>query len=90
VRLALLSDLHGNTDRYLVSGQRPYPTLSDVAADTTLISRLVEVARSFAWTQGALMQAFDAYSCASCLTPQRPAAAPLRYLRHRLKLRLQR
>jgi predicted phosphodiesterase len=29
--------VQGNTDRYVVSGQRPYPTFADVAADTTLI-----------------------------------------------------
>jgi putative phosphoesterase len=44
--------VQGNTDRYVVTGQRPYPSFEDVAADTTLIPRLVEVAHSFAWTQG--------------------------------------
>jgi predicted phosphodiesterase len=49
--------VQGNTDRYVVSGQRPYPTFAHVAADTTLIPRLVEVAHSFAWTQGVLTSA---------------------------------
>jgi putative phosphoesterase len=49
--------VQGNTDRYVVSGQRPYPTFADVAADVTLIPRLVEVAHSFAWTQGVLTSA---------------------------------
>jgi 3',5'-cyclic AMP phosphodiesterase CpdA len=49
--------VRGNTDRYVVSGQRPYPTFADVAANVTLIPRLVEVAHSFAWTQGVLTSA---------------------------------
>lgn len=44
--------VQGNTDRYVVTGQRPYPSLADAAARTELIPRLVEVAHSFAWTQG--------------------------------------
>ena len=44
--------VQGNTDRYVVTGQRPYPTFADAAADSSLIPRLVEVAHSFAWTQG--------------------------------------
>ncbi|MBI5300784.1 MAG: metallophosphoesterase family protein [Chloroflexi bacterium] len=44
----------GNTDRYLVTGELPKPSLADVAQDATLLPKLVEVARSFAWTQGAL------------------------------------
>src|SRR5687767_10140277 len=41
--------LQGNTDRYVVTGERPYPQLADVAADSELLPRLVEVARTFAW-----------------------------------------
>jgi len=54
-RLTALSNvrfLQGNTDRYVVTGERPYPQLDDVAADTELLPRLVEVAQTFAWTQG--------------------------------------
>lgn len=44
--------VQGNTDRYVVTGQRPFPTLADAQADPRLLPRLVEVAHSFAWTQG--------------------------------------
>jgi putative phosphoesterase len=49
--------VQGNTDRYVVTGQRPYPSFEDVAADTSLIPRLVEVAHSFAWTLGVVTAA---------------------------------
>jgi putative phosphoesterase len=54
-RLAALPNslfVRGNTDRYVVTGQRPYPSLADAEADPFLSPRLVEVAHSFAWTQG--------------------------------------
>ena len=54
-RLAALPNSHfvqGNTDRYVVTGQRPYPSLADIEANLCLWPRLVEVAHSFAWTQG--------------------------------------
>jgi predicted phosphodiesterase len=44
--------IQGNTDRYVVTGQRPYPSFADVESNSRLIPRLVEVAHSFAWTQG--------------------------------------
>jgi putative phosphoesterase len=44
--------IQGNTDRYVVTGQRPYPSFADVESDPGLIARLVDVAHSFAWTQG--------------------------------------
>lgn len=56
-RLARLPNarfVRGNTDRYLVTGDLPKPSLNDVEQDTTLLPKLVEVARSFAWTQGAV------------------------------------
>lgn len=46
--------VRGNTDRYTVSGDRPPPTIADAAANPSLIARLVEMAGTFAWTQGAL------------------------------------
>ncbi len=46
--------VQGNTDRYLVTGERPCPHVDDALADPALVPRLVEVAASFAWTQGAL------------------------------------
>ncbi|HEY8969151.1 MAG TPA: metallophosphoesterase family protein [Puia sp.] len=54
-RLALLPGLRmirGNTDRYVVSGDRPSPTLDEARQDPTLLPSLVEVANTFAWTQG--------------------------------------
>jgi len=56
-RLYALPNVHitrGNTDRYLVTGERPYPHLDDIAQDPSLLQRYVEVAQSFAWTQGAI------------------------------------
>jgi predicted phosphodiesterase len=46
--------VRGNTDRYLVTGERPGPTLEAAQADPRLAPELVEVAGSFAWTQGYL------------------------------------
>jgi hypothetical protein len=49
--------VQGNTDHYVVTGQRPYPSFADAAANPDLIPRLVEVAHSFAWTQGVVTAA---------------------------------
>ncbi len=46
--------VRGNTDRYLVTGERPGPTPEAAQADPRLMSKLAEVAASFAWTQGYL------------------------------------
>jgi putative phosphoesterase len=54
-RLAALPNVRfvrGNTDRYAVTGERPPPTLAEAQADPHLVPQLVEVAHSFAWTQG--------------------------------------
>src|SRR5262245_26471365 len=59
-RLAALPNVQyvrGNTDRYVAVGDRPPPTLADVAADPRLLATLVEIAGTFAWTQGALTAA---------------------------------
>lgn len=56
-RLARLPNarfVRGNTDRYLVTGELPKPSLEDVEQDPTLLPKYIEVARSFAWTQGAV------------------------------------
>jgi len=42
----------GNTDRYVVTGERPDPTPQAAQADPSLVPRVVQVAGSFAWTQG--------------------------------------
>jgi predicted phosphodiesterase len=44
----------GNTDRYLVTGERPKPTFDEVQQDPALLTRFVEVGQNFAWTQGVL------------------------------------
>jgi predicted phosphodiesterase len=56
-RLAKLPNarfIRGNTDRYLVTGERPPPYLQDVAADIGLLPVLVEVSQAFSWSQGAV------------------------------------
>lgn len=56
-RLAALPNariVQGNTDRYLVTGERPYPSADEAFGDQQLIERRVEVHSSFAWTEGAL------------------------------------
>lgn len=47
----------GNTDRYVVTGERPSPTFAAVESDPRLLPLLVDVAQSFAWTQGAITAA---------------------------------
>ena len=49
--------IRGNTDRYVAFGDRPEPTISDAQADPTRLSALVEVANTFAWTQGMITSA---------------------------------
>ena len=54
-RLAQLPNAHfvrGNTDRYLVTSERPPPTIEQAEANPKLWKTLVEVADSFGWTQG--------------------------------------
>lgn len=48
------SFVRGNTDRYVVSGDRPSPSLADVRTDHALLETLVEVERTFSWTLGAI------------------------------------
>ena len=44
----------GNTDRYVVTGERPSPHAADVIADPQLLSLFTAVEGSFSWTRGAL------------------------------------
>jgi predicted phosphodiesterase len=56
-RVAQLPDLlavRGNTDRYLVTGERPSPTVQECEADPLLWPARVQVASSFSWTQGVI------------------------------------
>ena len=59
-RLATLQNCHmirGNTDRYVVTGDRPPPFLQDLNADVEKISAFAEITATFAWTQGAVTAA---------------------------------
>lgn len=47
----------GNTDRYVCTGERPPPTLEQAKENPGSRPVLVEVAGTFAWTQGAITQA---------------------------------
>jgi len=53
-RLPKTRFVRGNTDRYIVTGELPRPSLAEVEQDATLLPKLIQVARSFAWTQGAV------------------------------------
>jgi predicted phosphodiesterase len=64
-----LKAIAGNTERYVITGDRPFPSLADVAADVGLLERLVEVAASFAWTRGAITQG-GWFSWIEALPPQ--------------------
>ena len=56
-RLSNVEYLRGNTDRYVFAGDRPGPLLSNTVGDPAAIATLVEVASTFAWTQGCLQVA---------------------------------
>jgi len=56
-RLAQLKNavfIRGNADRYVVTGDRPQPTMDDVRKDIELLPLFAEVTSSFTWTQGYL------------------------------------
>lgn len=44
--------IRGNTDRYVCTGDRPSPSIEEAKSDPQLLTALVEVANTFAWTQG--------------------------------------
>jgi predicted phosphodiesterase len=46
--------IHGNTDRYLVTGELPWLRLDEAMKDLAHARTHVQVARSFAWTTGAV------------------------------------
>jgi predicted phosphodiesterase len=48
--------VRGNTDRYVVSGDRPPPSVHDVDRDPTLMSLFLAVESSFAWTRDQMSQ----------------------------------
>jgi putative phosphoesterase len=49
----------GNTERYVLTGDLPSPSLPEVAADPSLLPRLVEMTANFAWTRGAVTTSAD-------------------------------
>lgn len=49
-----VSFVRGNTERYVLSTDRPPPTAADVDADPSLLPLFTAVERSFSWTRGAL------------------------------------
>jgi putative phosphoesterase len=54
-RLSALKGLRvirGNTDRYVAFNDRPGPSIAEVQADASLLKPLIQVANTFAWTQG--------------------------------------
>lgn len=54
-RLHALPDAHflrGNTDRYLITGEWPGPSLQEATNNADLVKKAIETAASFAWTLG--------------------------------------
>jgi len=49
--------IRGNTDRYICTGELPWPQLEDVIRDPTLTQLHIQIVRSFAWTSGAVSAA---------------------------------
>jgi predicted phosphodiesterase len=52
-RLSALPNVHytrGNTDRYVITGERPPPSPADAQHHPELLPVLAEVAGTFAWT----------------------------------------
>jgi len=53
--------VRGNTDRYTVTGERPFPHPEDVACDESLRELFDAVESSFAWTRDALSPQWHAW-----------------------------
>ncbi len=47
--------VRGNTDRYVVTGERPRPSLDDAKGDPELVPVVAEVSATFSWTAGCMM-----------------------------------
>jgi predicted phosphodiesterase len=56
-RLRNAQFIRGNTDRYAAFGDRPGPTIAEASANNALLPSLVQVANTFAWTQGMITAA---------------------------------
>ena len=46
--------IRGNTDRYICTGELPWPQFADVIKDPTLAELHIQIVRSFSWTTGAV------------------------------------
>jgi len=46
--------IRGNTDRYVINGDLPFPSLKDALEKPELLRRHIRIVRSFAWTAGAV------------------------------------
>lgn len=57
VRLPNVRFIRGNTDRYVVTGDRPPPYKDEVGSDIEALTIFEEVSGTFAWTQGAVTAA---------------------------------
>ena len=66
--------VRGNTDRYVVTGERPPPHRADVEADPELWPLFVLIESHFSWTRGCL-SATGWRSCWPGRTPTSSAAA---------------
>ncbi len=67
----------GNTDRYVVSGDRPPPHPEEVADKPELLRLFATLERSFSWTGGRWPPTVGSFGCASFLsrfTPHCPTA----------------
>src|SRR5688572_8301477 len=56
-RLQSLPNAHficGNTDRYTLTNDRPYPYFADVVANPELLARYLDVHAQFVWARGYL------------------------------------
>lgn len=49
--------LRGNTEEYVLTGKLPGPTMEEVRSSPHLLPNFKQIARSFAWTQGAVTAA---------------------------------
>src|SRR5262249_29030802 len=57
VALPGLATVRGNTDRYVVTGDRPPPTTAAAVADPDLVPVIAEVAGTSGWTAGCMSPA---------------------------------
>jgi predicted phosphodiesterase len=49
--------VRGNTDKYIVTGERPLPPVEAIKDDFSLVYRFLTITASFAWTAGAVTTA---------------------------------